>query len=167
MIFVKRQICILAHKKEQLFGKVVDGTVQLSPVVEIVHEQWLKNPTNISNVLLDTFVIMPNHIRRNGILVITDSTVHTGKGKAFSPDFAKSGENALPLQPVFLLCPRRDSNPQPTDSKSGTLSIELRGHLHPDYTAMPYFWQLIETAHIMCAVSLYCHGKGDAPGLRY
>ena len=127
MIFVKRQICILAHKKEQLFGKVVDGTVQLSPVVEIVHEQWLKNPTNISNVLLDTFVIMPNHIRRNGILVITDSTVHTGKGKAFSPDFAKSGENALPLQPVFLLCPRRDSNPQPTDSKSGTLSIELRG----------------------------------------
>jgi hypothetical protein len=32
---------------------------------------------------------------------------------------------------------------------------------------MPYFWQLIETAHIMCAVSLYCHGKGDAPGLRY
>ncbi len=24
--------------------------------------------------------------------------------------------------------PRRDSNAQPTDSKSGTLSIELRGH---------------------------------------
>ena len=24
-------------------------------------------------------------------------------------------------------CPRRDSNAQPTDSKSGTLSIELRG----------------------------------------
>ena len=105
MIFVKRQICILAHKKEQLFGKVVDGTVQLSPVVEIVHEQWLKNPTNFSNVLLDTFVIMPNHIRRNGILVITDSTVHTGKGKAFSPDFAKSGENALPFNRCFSCAP--------------------------------------------------------------
>ena len=30
--------------------------------------------------------------------------------------------------------PRRDSNPQPTDSKSGTLSIELRGRV-TNYTA--------------------------------
>ncbi len=35
------------------------------------------------------------------------------------------------LGPPHLLCPRRDSNPQPTDSKSGTLSIELRGHFVP------------------------------------
>jgi hypothetical protein len=34
--------------------------------------------------------------------------------------------------PIFRR-PRRDSNPQPTDSKSGALSIELRGHGR-DYT---------------------------------
>jgi hypothetical protein len=28
-------------------------------------------------------------------------------------------------------CPRRDSNPQPTDSKSGALSIELLGRETP------------------------------------
>ena len=137
-------LTILTYKKEHLFGKVVDGTVQRSPVGEIVHEQWLKIPRNFSNVVLDAFVIMPNHIRRNGILVITGGEVRSGKGKAFSPDFAKSGENALPLHPQLHLqnkknqsydrlsvCPRRDSNPQPTDSKSGTLSIELRGHFVP------------------------------------
>ena len=89
-------LTILTHKKEHLFGKVVDGIVQLSPVGEIVHEEWLKIPTNFSNVVLDAFVIMPNHM--HGILVITDGEMRSGKGKAFSPDFAKSGENALPLR---------------------------------------------------------------------
>jgi hypothetical protein len=72
-------LTILTHKKEHLFGKVIDGAVQLSPVGEIVHEQWLKIPTNFSSVALDAFVIMPNHM--HGILVITDGEVHTGKGK--------------------------------------------------------------------------------------
>ena len=80
---------------------------------EIVHEQWLKIPTNCSNFLLDAFVIMPNHIHE--ILVITDCTVRTGKGKAFdfwlsqknstiqnhSTDQNKStnhGSNALPIR---------------------------------------------------------------------
>ena len=33
----------------------------------------------------------------------------------------------LTLQPLYLVCPRQDLNLQPTDSKSGALSIELRG----------------------------------------
>jgi len=88
-------LTILTHKKEHLFGKVVDGTVQRSPVGEIVHEQWLKISTNCSNILLDAFVIMPNHM--HGIVVITEGEVYTGKGKAFNPEFAISGLNALPL----------------------------------------------------------------------
>ena len=39
----------------------------------------------------------------------------------------------------FALCfrrPRRDSNAQPTDSKSGTLSIELRGRALRDIIAL-------------------------------
>ena len=89
-------VTINTHKKEHLFGEVVGGVVKLSPLGKIVQEEWLKIPTNFSNVVLDAYVIMPNHV--HGILVITGSTVHTGKGKAFSPDFAKSGENALPIR---------------------------------------------------------------------
>ncbi len=104
-------LTILTHKKEHLFGKVVKGDVQLSPVGEVAHEQWEKIPNHFSNVLLDAFVIMPNHI--HGILVITARTTHTGKGKgkAFErhstpnifgsnalPIQSKSGSNALPKQ---------------------------------------------------------------------
>ncbi|PKO04248.1 MAG: transposase [Chloroflexi bacterium HGW-Chloroflexi-3] len=83
-------LTILTHKKEHLLGEVYNGVVQLSPMGKITQEQWLKIPTHFSNVLLDAFVIMPNHI--HGILVITDSTVRTGKGKAF--DFWLSQKNS-------------------------------------------------------------------------
>ena len=69
-------LTILAHKKEHLFGQVVDGEVKLSPVGEIVQEQWLQIPRHFSNVVLDAFVIMPNHM--HGIVVITKGEVHTG-----------------------------------------------------------------------------------------
>jgi len=88
-------LTILTHKKEHLFGNVVKGDVQLSPVGEIVQEQWQKIPTHFSDVLLDAFVIMPNHI--HGILVITEGAASMGKGKAFDLwDDHKS--NALPLR---------------------------------------------------------------------
>ena len=93
-------LTILTHKKEHLFGKVIKGVVQLSPLGEIAQEQWEKIPTHFSNVLLDAFVIMPNHI--HGVLVITEGLADTGKGKgkAFerynTPNIFRS--NALPIQ---------------------------------------------------------------------
>lgn len=88
-------LTILAHKKEHLFGNVIKGVVQLSPVGEIVQEQWQKIPTHFPDVLLDAFVIMPNHI--HGILVITEGAASMGKGKAF--DLGSSHKsNALPIR---------------------------------------------------------------------
>ncbi|MDO9087286.1 MAG: hypothetical protein Q7U53_13850 [Anaerolineaceae bacterium] len=75
-------LTINAHKMEHLFGRVVDGVVHLSPVGEIAQEQWLKIPDHFANVVLDEFVIMPNHL--HGILVITEGEGGgNGKGKAF------------------------------------------------------------------------------------
>ena len=88
-------VTINTHKKDHLFGEVVGGVVILSQVGEIVQEQWLQIPTHFSNVVLDAFVIMPNHM--HGIVVIMEEEVYTGKGKAFNPEFAISGLNALPL----------------------------------------------------------------------
>ena len=74
---------------------------------------WISDPpySFFVNVVLDAFVIMPNH--KHGIVVIMEGEVHTGKGKAFSPDFAKSGENALPLlwrYTIISPCPNLKSN---------------------------------------------------------
>lgn len=53
------------------FGEVVDGRVVLSPVGEIVAEEWLKTEKIRPNVSLDEWVIMPDHL--HGIIVIHES----------------------------------------------------------------------------------------------
>ena len=42
----------------------------LNDVGKIVEEEWLKTPTIRSNVALDDYVIMPNHL--HGIVIIND-----------------------------------------------------------------------------------------------
>jgi REP element-mobilizing transposase RayT len=69
-------LTILTHKKQHLFGEVVGGVVKLSPAGEIVQKEWLRIPRHFSNVVLDAFVIMPNHV--HGIVVIMEGGVHTG-----------------------------------------------------------------------------------------
>jgi REP element-mobilizing transposase RayT len=48
---------------------MVEGSVILSPVGQIIEEEWRRTATVRQNVRLDEFVIMPNHL--HGILVIT------------------------------------------------------------------------------------------------
>jgi len=53
------------------FGEIKDGEVRLSKIGKIVFEEWLMTPKLRSNVFLDDFIIMPNHI--HGIIVIKNN----------------------------------------------------------------------------------------------
>lgn len=44
------------------FGKVVDDKMQLNSCGEIVHQEILNTMTMRKNVIIDTFIVMPNHI---------------------------------------------------------------------------------------------------------
>ena len=63
-------VTVSAKNKENFFGDVSDGEMYLSEVGRIVSEEWLKTASIRSNILLDEWVIMPNHM--HGILVITE-----------------------------------------------------------------------------------------------
>jgi len=52
------------------FGKIENGEMILNKYGQIAYNEWMKTPDKRSNVQLDVFVIMPNHI--HGIIVITD-----------------------------------------------------------------------------------------------
>ena len=54
-------------------GNVVDGVMRLSPVGEIVAEEWQKTAQIRKNVTLDEWVVMPNHL--HGIVIINDEAV--------------------------------------------------------------------------------------------
>jgi putative transposase len=51
-----------------IFGQVIDGRMRLSAAGEIVNEEWDRSAQVRSELRLDAFVVMPNHI--HGIVLI-------------------------------------------------------------------------------------------------
>ncbi|MDX2129777.1 MAG: transposase [Chloroherpetonaceae bacterium] len=56
------------HNRESLFGKVVKKEMVLNEFGKIVEFTWHDLPNHNSNIQLDEFIIMPNHI--HGIIII-------------------------------------------------------------------------------------------------
>ena len=69
-------ITICTHERKCLFGKVVDGEIQMNDIGKIVKSEWLKTEEIRDNVSTDEFIIMPNHL--HGILFIDEPTDRRG-----------------------------------------------------------------------------------------
>ena len=55
-------ITLCSFKKELTFGKIVDGKIVLSDVGKVAKKFLEDIPNHFENVLVDEYVIMPNHI---------------------------------------------------------------------------------------------------------
>ncbi|MCK5580079.1 MAG: transposase [Candidatus Omnitrophica bacterium] len=62
-------VTICTKTKNNYFGHIVDGNMILNKFGQIAIQCWTAIPEHFSNIRLDEFVIMPNHI--HGILIIT------------------------------------------------------------------------------------------------
>lgn len=51
-----------ANRHQPSFGKIVNGNMVLNAYGVIAHDEWVKTGALRSNVVLDEFVVMPNHI---------------------------------------------------------------------------------------------------------
>lgn len=74
-------ITICTKNREMFFGDVINGKMVLSGIGKVVVKYWLEIPNHFDNVILDEFVVMPNHV--HGILIIDcgdDDTVETRHG---------------------------------------------------------------------------------------
>jgi REP element-mobilizing transposase RayT len=60
-----------------LFGKIRNGKIALSECGRIVDDWWQRMPERYSGVILDEFVIMPNHM--HAIIVVTDDAICRGE----------------------------------------------------------------------------------------
>jgi len=74
-------ICVL--KRQCLFGDVVDGTMRLNDCGQLASEAWLWLARQYPYVLLDEFVVMPNHL--HGLLTLTDSSAPSRSVDARKP----------------------------------------------------------------------------------
>jgi hypothetical protein len=62
-------VTFCTRDRQPFLGKVTGADVRLSPIGEIVAEEWLHTPHVRPNVELDEGIIMPNHV--HGIIIIT------------------------------------------------------------------------------------------------
>ena len=65
-------VTLCTRDRRCAFGEVTLDGVRLTPVGEIVTEEWSKSAEVRAEVELDAFVVMPNHL--HGIVVISDTS---------------------------------------------------------------------------------------------
>lgn len=105
-------VTICTKDRLPFFGKIVDNQMILSDIGQIVHDNWYKIPQFSPHIVLDEFVVMPNHI--HGILAIVSSV-----------------ESVASVQPVASLhCNDATKNQFMSDisPKSGSISRVLNSY---------------------------------------
>ena len=63
-------ITVCTTNRECLFGKIRNGTISLNEYGTIVRAEWERTAIIRPNVVLDAFVVMPNHV--HGIIILND-----------------------------------------------------------------------------------------------
>ena len=59
-------------------GEIINGEMHLNDIGKIIKSEWMKTGKIRKNVILDSFVIMPNHL--HGIVIIVE--IDNGRGMA-------------------------------------------------------------------------------------
>jgi putative transposase len=77
-------ITICTGGRIKWFGNVVNGEMKRNEMGEIAHQSWMEIPNHHTNVLLDEFIVMPNHV--HGIIVLCGNV-------ACNPDGNVENEN--------------------------------------------------------------------------
>lgn len=70
-------ITICTKQKEYYFGEIADKTMMLNDTGKMIEKWWYKLKNKFSNIKLDKYIIMPNHI--HGIIMIDDGQTHNIK----------------------------------------------------------------------------------------
>ena len=73
-------VTICTHNKVCYFGEVINERMQLTSIGQTVNKFWLEIPKHFPNVILDEYIIMPNHL--HGIIFIcNDDMRRDGNGR--------------------------------------------------------------------------------------
>jgi putative transposase len=64
-------VTICTHQREHLFGKITKGEMHLNTFGQVAFDEWIKTETVRTNIIIDEYVVMPNHI--HGIILIQNS----------------------------------------------------------------------------------------------
>ena len=97
-------VTVCTYRRQCLFGRVVDGRMVLNAWGRIVADEWHRTEQVRDNVVLDAFVVMPNHV--HGIICITPDGNDSNSGTAdrapesqTDGDAPNRGRGSSPMNP--------------------------------------------------------------------
>jgi REP element-mobilizing transposase RayT len=76
---------VCAQNRQCLFGSIANAKMELNEAGEIVNNCWYEIPKHYPFVVLDEFVVMPNHF--HGIIVIQNREWKRERANNHSPAF--------------------------------------------------------------------------------
>jgi hypothetical protein len=79
-------VTICTEKRKCLFGNIVGGKMELSPLGETIRSIWVDMPEHYPGVAIDSFIVMPNHL--HGIVILNVGAgpcARPGAGQARGP----------------------------------------------------------------------------------
>ncbi|MEW5700830.1 MAG: transposase [Candidatus Zixiibacteriota bacterium] len=86
-------VTICTRDRACILGDVVDGTVHLNPLGCAARHEWMVIPTHHPQVVLDVFVVMPNHV--HGIIILSHPS-GTARRAPTEERFARPVAGSLP-----------------------------------------------------------------------
>lgn len=109
-------VTICTHQWKLLFGNIINGQMNLNQLGEIVRHEWINIPKYYNGqVLLDIFVVMPNHL--HGIIIINpnpDIHQNVGATLAVAHDVTKRVQIIQKVGKNYQGKQRAGASPAPT-----------------------------------------------------
>ncbi len=101
-------VTLVTWHRECIFGKVVEGKMQLNVIGEVIRSEWQRLPQHFRNLSLVASVVMPNHF--HGIIVIEESLAQATRPQVIDAtredkdllDKLNNGHDGSPLQMAHL-----------------------------------------------------------------
>ena len=84
-------VTIVTDDRRQLFGRIIGDDMRLNAAGRIIAEEWRRSGDVRSNVEIDDFVVMPNHV--HGIVFLTqtdEGTLRSAPTRSFGGGMAGS-----------------------------------------------------------------------------
>ena len=95
-------VTICCQDRQCYFGRIKNRKIELSIFGHIIKMNWENIPGHFKNVILDEYVIMPNHM--HGIIIINGHRFNIGRGEVTSP--LPMPQSPLPMPRSLLPMPQ-------------------------------------------------------------
>ena len=87
-------VTVCTAEKRALFGEIIADEMRMNNAGRIVESEWFRTGVVRPNLMLDAFVIMPNHI--HGIIIISDDGTATARAtRRVAPTMASGSLGAI------------------------------------------------------------------------